>query len=133
MDLAAYAMLDFKGVNDYIERHYGPIPRNRGVRFMVLQTCEAENEEPEVEMFKKYCGKDVVYIHTRCGDCGKGWENEHTNYVSCGGKEWEEKHKDLFLEHCCDYCDQTYADHYFKAVVDDEYREIVNRLRPIYE
>ncbi len=125
MDLGAYCIMGLDYVKEYIDKHYGEIPRARGVRFMAVETPSGG----EFPKFDSYCGKDVIYIHTRCGDCGRGFDREDTNYVFCGGKAWEEKLKDLLLEHESDGFDSTYCDHYFKAVVDDEYRNVVRQLR----
>lgn len=130
MDLYAYSLTGFPEINDYIEKHYGNVPRLRGVRFMkVYDRMDFEDCEWD-EMFLSYCGQDVIYIHTRCGDCGMGFDDERSNYVYCGGKEWEEQHKDLFLSHQSDEFDSTYCDHYFKAVVDEQYNRILTELTP---
>lgn len=39
--------------------------------------------------------------------------------------EYIEKNKELFLDHITDEFDCTYCDHYFKAVVNDEYAELI--------
>lgn len=128
MDLYAYALSNDSDIHDYIIKHYGNVPRLRGVRFMkIYDTKEFDNGDWS-DMFLSYCGQDVVYIHTRCGDCGMGFDDEDSNYVYCGGKEWEEQHKDLFLSHETDDDDCTYCSHYFKAIVDEEYKAILNKL-----
>lgn len=33
--------------------------------------------------------------------------------------------KDLFIAHCTDEFDSTYCDHYFKAVINDEYKDLI--------
>lgn len=125
MDLGAYAnTLDDK-MAEYINRHYGSIPRCRGYRLMKLEKVSNDDGE-QMKLFDSYVGKDVIYIHTRCGDCGDGYDSEYSNYISCGAKEWEEEHKDLFLEHYTDEYDSTYCDHYFKAVIDEDYRKLVD-------
>ena len=134
MDLYAYSLTGVPEINNYIEKHYGDVPRLRGVRFMAVEkkvdTAEVDDEgELQYEMFNRYVGEDVIFIHTRCGDCGLGFGDSDSNYVYCGGKEWEEKHKDLFLNHHSDGYDPTYCDHYFKAVVDDEYKAILNMFK----
>lgn len=82
-----------------------------------------ENPENEQEkMFNKHIGEDVIYFHTRC------WGSEddsRSNYMSCGGKEREEQHKDKFIESINEEFDPTYRDHYFKAVQNEEYDKII--------
>ena len=145
MDLIAYSNKDNKLVDKYIRENYGDIPRPRGIRFMKIEQKLEENEKPNMDVldmfgneeeydvdytetsntFNKYVGKDVIYIHTRCGDCDLGYDNENSNYVYCGAKEWEEEHKDLFLEHITDPFDSTYCTHYFKAVINEDYEKIL--------
>lgn len=143
MDLIAYNEMQLEKVNNYIKKHYGDVPRNRGVRFMKLEskvedkpnidvsdmfgTEESKNcgYKEIIDMFNKYAGEDVIYIHTRCGDCGLGYDDEDSNYIYCGAKDWENEHKDLFLEHITDAFDATYCTHYFRAVIDEDYKEIV--------
>lgn len=55
------------------------------------------------ELWNKYVGEDVLYVHSRCG-----WLN--WNY--CRAFELE-KHPD-FLDKCDDYWDYSYCDIYFK-------------------
>lgn len=123
MDLGAYANIE--ALESYVARHYGEVPRLRGIRLMRV-------EEPtgccgrQMEVFDGYCGKDVVYIHTRCGSAFWGDEDPDANYVSCGGREWEEANPDTFIESLNDKWDGTYRDHYFMAVVDDEYKAMID-------
>lgn len=124
MDLVAYAALGDPGVTDYIKKHYGDVPRMRGVRFMKVQKPEWYDEPT----FKRLCGKDIVYIHTRCGPCGRSFDNDDTNYTFYGADKWEKGNK-LFLTHAKDKFDGTYCDHYFLAVVDDEYNAIIEMYR----
>ena len=126
MDLGAFMVSECADVAGYIKKNYGEVPRMRGVRFMKIEKpVSNEKKSPQIDMFNKYCGQDVVYIHTRCGDCGMGFKNKDSNYVYCGAKDWEKKNKKLFLEHISDEFDSTYCDHYFKAVVNDEYAELL--------
>ena len=145
MDLAGFMNSQNDKIMNYINKYYGEIPRLRGIRFMALEsvskdkhridildlieTKESCDYEEETKIFNKYAGQDVIYIHTRCGDCDLGYDNEDSNYIYCGAKEWEEKYKDLFLEHITDKFDSTYCTHYFKAVVNDEYKELIDELR----
>ena len=147
MDLIAFSNTQIEEVNNYIKKYYGDIPRIRGIRFMKLE--EEETDKPNLDVtdlyptdevtdysdvnsiFNKYVGQDVIYIHTRCGDCGRGYDDEDSNYVYCGAKKWEEEHKDLFLEHITDPFDSTYCTHFFKAVVDDDYKKIIGKIESI--
>lgn len=143
MDLIAHLNSQDELVKKYIEKYYGEIPRCRGIRFMKIE--EKTNDKPNIDVtdifddsdipvsdydeitriFNKYVGQDVIYIHTRCGDCDLGYDDEDSNYIYCGAKDWEEKHKNLFLEHITDAFDSTYCTHYFKAVIDDDYKKII--------
>lgn len=144
MDLIAYSNHQCNDlISNYIKKHYGDVPRIRGVRFMKLEDKATdkfrkdvtdifgdEDEESvdyskEIEMFNKYAGQDVIYIHTRCGDCDLGYDDKNSNYISCGAKKWEEEHKNLFLDHITDPFDCTYCTHYFKAIIDEDYKKIV--------
>ena len=131
MDLGAYAIMEIPGVMDYINKHYGDIPRLRGVRFMYVESPIEDADSSQKVCFNNYTGQHVIYVHTRCGDCGHGYWSKSSNYIYCGGKEWEEKHKDLFLDHHTDEFDSTYCDHYFKAVVDDEYDKLIDDLKRV--
>ena len=111
MDLQAFMIGEDKDIMSYVNKHYGEIPRLRGVRFMKLETPCGDS------VFDSYCGKDVVYIHTRCGG---------DNYEYFEADEWENNNP-LFLEGVDDDFDCTYRDHYFEAVVDDEYNSIINQ------
>lgn len=136
MDIYATILANDEKIDAYIEKHFGNVPRIRGVRFMkVEQVPDVSDDEADCEynMFRKYAGKDVVYIRTRCGDCNLGYDNESSNYIYCGGKDWEEEHKDLFLDHVTEDFDSTYCVHYFNAVVDEEYNEIIKELLEIQE
>ena len=149
MDLIAYKNVQDDKFTKYIEKYYGEIPRCRGYRLMKLEE-KCGDEKPnidvtdlfplnddekngcdfneETDLFNKYVGQDVIYIHTRCGDCGFGYDSEDSNYIYCGAKDWEEKYKDLFLEHITDSFDSTYCTHYFKAIINDEYKELLKTL-----
>ena len=126
MDLGAFMVSECADVAGYIKKNYGEVPRMRGVRFMKIEKpVPNEEKSPQMDIFNKYCGQDVIYIHTRCGDCGMGFKDKDSNYVACGAKEWEKKNKKLFLEHISDEFDDTYCDHYFKAVLGEEYAELI--------
>lgn len=82
MDLGAHVIMRDERIMNYIKKNYGEVPRIRGVRFMkVEQAIDCGNFHSQYNMFNKYVGKDVIYIHTRCG----GYEgDEWSNYISCG-------------------------------------------------
>lgn len=136
MDLYAHQLKEEEKIEKYIKENYGEVPRNRGIRFMKVETPYSEElikKYPSTKyiakMFNKYVGQDVIYIHTRCGNCGLGYKNPRSNYISCGAKKWEEQNKDKFLEHITDSFDKTYCTHYFEAVINDDYKEIIEMLK----
>ncbi len=123
MDLFAYMLGERGDIPHYINKYYGPVPRYRGVRLMKYETPDTfDNKGEPSDIWAKYCGKDVIYFHTCCGGCGT--EDEDSNYIACGGKEWEERMEDRFLASIDDPIDNTYRDHYFLAVKDDTYEKI---------
>lgn len=122
MDLGAYANIPTLG--SYVAKHYGKVPRLRGIRLMKLEKPTGERGE-QMQVFDGYCGQDVIYIHTRCGSAYWGDEDPEANYISCGGKEWEGANSDTFIESLNDEWDGTYRDHYLKAVIDNEYRQLL--------
>ena len=144
MDLIAYSNGHIDEFKNYLDKYYGDIPRYRGARLMKLEDPIPEDSKPNPDvndwlgqectddysevndMFNKYVGQDVIYIHTRCGSCGD-YDDPDNNYISCGARDWEEAHKDLFLDHVTDAFDQTYCTHYFKAVINDEYQAIIDK------
>ena len=128
MDLYAFALSNDTDVYNYIIKHYGNVSRLRGVRFMKIYDMKEFENDDWTDRFRSYCGQDVIYIHTRCGDCDMGFDDEDSNYIYCGGKEWEEQNKELFLSHETDNYDSTYCTHYFKAIVDEEYNAILTKL-----
>lgn len=126
MDLIAFTNIYEDGIKKYIEKNYGEIPRCRGYKLMKNAIKYTPDEiDYQTELYNSFVGQDVVYIHTRCGDCGMGYDDEDSNYVYCGAKEWEDKYKELFIEHCTDAFDCTYCDHYFKAIIDDDYKKLI--------
>ena len=122
MDLGAY--MQIPSLEGYVTKHYGDVPRLRGIRLMKLEKESGEYGR-QMEMFDSHCGEDVIYIHTRCGSAGWGDDDPDANYISCGGKDWEESNPDTFIESINDEWDGTYRDHYFKAVIDDEYKQLI--------
>lgn len=129
MDLYAHQLKEEEKIEKYIKENYGEVPRNRGIRFMKVETKCDDTNWGQGKVFNKYVGEDVIYIHTRCGDCGLGYINPMSNYISCGAKKWEKQNKNKFLEHITDSWDRTYCDHYFKAVINDDYKEIIRMLK----
>lgn len=116
MDLYATLLDNNKRIHNYVIKHYGPIPRLRGVRFMRYETPDVcRLDDAQGNMWREHCGKDIIYIHTRCGA---------SNYIDCGGAEWEHSHPETFLESVDNTDDCTYRDHYFLAVLDDDYDSI---------
>ena len=131
MDLKAFANTYNEILSYYIEKNYGEIPRCRGYELMKLAEKYGDDSDEQTSLYNSFVGQDVIYIHTRCGDCGRGYDDEYSNYVDCGAKDWEEKYKDLFIAHCTDEFDSTYCDHYFKAVINDEYKDLI-KLEGLY-
>lgn len=125
MDLRAFENTYDEKLSNYIEKNYGEIPRCRGYELMKLVEKYENDSDEQTFLYNSFVGQDVIYIHTRCGDCGLGYEDEESNYVYCGAKEWEEKYKDLFIAHFTDEFDATYCDHYFRAVINDEYKDLI--------
>ena len=121
MNLYAYATGTLTGVRDYIEKHYGEVPRFRGALFMKMMEPSEDASSQQDILFNSLCGKDVIFIHTRCGDCGMGYDDADSNYVACGGAAWEKSLGDLFIDHITDEYDSTYCDHYVAAVPGKEY------------
>lgn len=125
MDLKAFANTYDDKLAKYIEKNYGEIPRCRGYELMKISQKYTDDSDEQTHLYNSFVGQDIIYIHTRCGDCGRGYGDEDSNYVYCGAKEWEEKYKDLFITHYTDSFDSTYCDHYFKAIIDDDYKELI--------
>lgn len=122
MDLGA--CLNIPSLDDYVSKHYGDVPRIRGIRFMKLEKPTGRPERC-MQVFDGYCGKDVIYIHTRCGSAQYGDDDPDANYRAFGADAWEQANQDTFIESLNDEFDGTYRDHYFKAVVDDEYERLM--------
>lgn len=121
MDLGAYFNIGL--LREYAESCYGFIPRLRGIRLMRVEQPSNERGE-QLKLFDSMCGKHVVYIHTRCGA---------NNYRDCGGEDFERRNDDAFIAAIDDECDPTYRDHYFEAVVNDEYKRLLDELAKSYE
>ena len=122
MDLGGYAQIEQLG--GYVTRNYGSPPRLRGIRLMRLEKPTGDPEY-QMQVFDGYCGEDVVYVHTRCGSACWGDGDPDANYISCGGLAWEEANPETFIESLNDEFVGTYRDHFFKAVIDDEYKSLI--------
>ena len=122
MDMGAYCNIGT--MEGYVVKNYGPIPRLRGIRLMKLEEKTGEGG-PQMDLFDSMCGEDVVYVHTRCGSCGCDDDDPDTNYIACGGKEFDERNADRLIASISDEFDWTYRDHYFRAVVNDEYKRLL--------
>lgn len=112
MDLYAYYRK-----NDFQELLPSIPPRLRGIRLMKIET-PFENGGFQTEIFNEYVGRDVIYIHTRCGG---------NNYVDCGMDEWEKEVG--ALEGVDDEEDCTYRDTYITVPEDkwELYQQILER------
>lgn len=121
MDLGAYVNIGI--LREYTEGCYGFVPRLRGIRLMAVEQ-PTYGEGEQLKLFDSMCGKHVVYIHTRCGA---------NNYRDCGGEDFERRNDDAFIAAIDDECDPTYRDHYFEAVVNDEYKRLLDELAKSYE
>lgn len=129
MDLYAHSLKEEELIEKYIKENYGEIPRYRGVRFMKVEQKETEEKGKQVKLFNKYAGTDTIYIHTRCGKCGRNFFNiKYSNYKYFGADKWEKSHKKLFLKSIDDSFDSTYCDHYFRAVINEDYENIIKYL-----
>lgn len=120
MDLYAYTRIE-----DLKELLPSEPPRLRGIRLMSTEEPVEYPESLQAKTFNKYVGKDVIYIHTRCGACF-GDDNSDSNYVACGLKDWEEENKDLVLDSINDNFDCTYRDTYI--MVSEDKRELYEKL-----
>jgi|GEM_PF-5956098 len=83
-------------------------PRLRGLTLMELEVPKnpvVGNPTSQEEIYDSFCGKPVLYIHTRCGG---------NNYEDCVMAEWENAHKDIIVAAIDDEFDCTYRDTYIK-------------------
>lgn len=120
MDLGAYIQIGMYG--DYATAVYGEVPRLRGIRMMRLERLVENPDCMQERVFNGFVGQDVVYIHTRCGGDSN---DQDSNYVYCGGKEFDERNAEYLLASLTDEFDGTYRDHYLRAVVNDDYLALV--------
>lgn len=122
MDFGAYVRME--SLQGYVEKHYGMPPRPRGIRLMKVEN-KVEEGDAQFEMYNSFCGEDVIMLHTRCGGCGWGEDDESSNYKSCGMDKYEEDNAEYLVGAIDDGWDTTYRDTYLKAVVDDEYKQLI--------
>lgn len=124
MDLAAYVILTDEMFKNYVNEHYGEPPRPRGIRLMKYEKEGFAGDGKEGSMWDSFCGKDVIYVHTRCGSASWGDDDPEANYMYFGADKWEEANADTFLGSVNDDWDGTYRDHFFKAVPGPDYDEL---------
>lgn len=128
MDLGAYVLIDALG--DYVQEVCGELPpRLRGLRLMKVETSENFDAEDFTyahnRQFSELCGKDYIYIHTRCGGSDG---NDESNYYYFGMDKWEKEHGAFGVD---DGYDHTYRDTYIPAVVNDTYKELIAELEKL--
>lgn len=127
MDLGAYVLINTLG--DYVQEVCGELPpRLRGLRLMKVETSEDFDAEDFTyahnRQFSELCGKDYIYIHTRCG----GSDGDESNYYYFGMDKWEKEHGAFDID---DGYDHTYRDTYIPAVVNDTYKELIAELEKL--
>lgn len=125
MDLGAFVNID--SMKKYVVSNYGDVPRLRGIRLMRVEEKTGEGGR-QMDLFDSMCGKDIVYIHTRCGSYQYGDDDPDANYMACGGMEFDRRNADRLIASINDEFDGTYRDHYFHAVVDDEYERLIEGI-----
>lgn len=87
---------------EVIDINYSKIKR-KDRNIINLKNKEDENRiRKDFELWNKYCGKDVLYVHTRAGGGNRIW---------C--RTDEVKQHPLYLEDCDDSFDSTYCSIYF--------------------
>lgn len=128
MDLGAYVLINALG--DYVQEVCGELPpRLRGLRLMKVETSEDFDAEDFTyahnRQFSELCGKDYIYIHTRCGGSDG---NDESNYYYFGMDKWEKEHGAFGVD---DGYDHTYRDTYIPAVVNDTYKELIAELEKL--
>lgn len=128
MDLGAYVLINTLG--DYVQEVCGELPpRLRGLRLMKVETSEDFDAEDFTyahnRQFSELCGKDYIYIHTRCGGSDS---DDESNYYYFGMDKWEKEHGAFGID---DGYDHTYRDTYIPAVVNDTYKELIAELEKL--
>lgn len=123
MDLGAFMQIGI--YESYVTSAFGEVPRLRGIRLMRLEKLVENPGCMQERIFNQFVGQDVVYIHTRCGGSAS---NHDSNYVCCGGKEFEDRNADNLILALNDEFDGTYRDHYLRAVVNDDYLALIEEL-----
>lgn len=90
-------------------------PRLRGIRLMKIQDeiDDDSSSSSSAELFNSFCGKDVIYIHTRCGQC---YFSSDDNYIAFGMDEWESENNAIGAAN--DPYDCTYRDTYIEVTED---------------
>lgn len=128
MDYGANQILDKDSlVRKYIKENYGDVPQLVGIRLMEKEE-RTRGLGTQMAMFDKYVGEQVIYFHTKCGISGLNFNDENSNYRYFKADEWEKEHEDTYLDHFADKEDSNYCDHYFKAVVNEDYNELLRIL-----
>lgn len=123
MDLYSYILMP--KLERYVEKVCGKLPpRMRGIRLMKVES--ADELDPidigeAAQMFAEMCGQDYIYLHTRCGG---------GNYEYFEMDKWENEHGAIGID---DDYDRTYRDTYIPAVVDDEYKGLIEDLKHMRE
>lgn len=119
MDLYSYILMP--KLERYVEKVCGELPpRMRGIRLMKVES--ADELDPidigeAAQMFAEMCGQDHIYLHTRCG---------RDNYEYFEMDKWENEHGAIGI-------DDDYRDTYIPAVVDDEYKGLIEDLKHMLE
>lgn len=119
MDLGAYVMME-EGLMELLP---STPPRPRGIRLMKVE----ELTDGEFPTFDSFVGQDIIYIHTRCGECGGG---EYGNYEAFGMDKWEKELGNLLVHSEDEMFDCTYRDTYIKVPEDKKelYEKMVARI-----
>jgi hypothetical protein len=123
MDLWAYSLKD-----KLVELLPSEPPRLRGIRLMIL---EKPTGSSELELYDSFCGKDVIYIHTRCGQCHYDGDD---NYEAFGMDIWEDELGEDMIAAENDDFDCTYRDTYIRVPNEslELYYKLVEEIKPLY-
>ena len=108
MDLYAYSQIE--NLKQYLKDNNIEVPRLRGLRLMKKE----EIVSTEDNLFNRYAGQNVLYVHARIG-------GDNRDYYS---EDWEKiRQHPLYLDDCDDEFDTTYCDIYYdldKAVAKND-------------